>query len=220
MTDQQVVLQQARRSLLVMGAACILGLLLYFGSLWVRDAAQTQAAQAQGQASSAQAVLTEKQTDLKQLQADIERFMVLKRQGLVGRPDRAVWLEQLTASRLRLALPDSMSYTLQSPKPLAQQDAASPGSPGVPDAASGASGGGAGANGESGQGLFHDLELTFANVHEEELLGLLRDYQAQVAGRMRVNACHLDGRTATGLTARCALRFFTVPEAAPAATAQ
>lgn len=213
MTDQQVVLHRARRSLLLLAAACLVGLLLYFGSRWARDAAQAQATQAQGQASSAQATLAEKQTDLKQLQTDIERFVVLKRQGLVGQPDRAVWLEQLTASRVRLAMPDSMSYTLQSPKPLAQQDAATPGAPGAAD-------GTAGVAGESAQALFHDLELTLANVHEEELLALLRDYQAQVTGRMRVNSCHLTGRSEAGLTARCALRFFTVPEAAPAATAQ
>lgn len=212
MTDPQVIVQQARRSLLLLGSVCLLGLVLFFGSRWTRDAAQAQAALAQGQASSAQATLTEKQTDLKQLQADMERFVVLKRQGLVGRPDRAVWMEQLTASRMRAGLPDSMSYTLQSPKPLAQQDEATSGTPGSPNAAA--------ALGESEQALFHDLELTLADVHEEELLALLRDYQAQVAGRLRVNACQLSARTETGLSARCVLRFFTLPEAATTGSAQ
>lgn len=211
MTEHQLVLHQARRSLTLLAGACVVGLALYFGSRWVRDAAQAQATQLQAQASSAQATLSEKQTDLKQLQTDMARFVVLKRQGLVGRPDRTVWLEQLTASRVRMALPDTLSYTLQSPKPLALQDALAPGAPSVPEPTGGEPG---------AQGLFHDLELTLANVHEEELLALLRDFQAQVTGRMRINACHLSGRGETGLNARCTLRFYTLPEAAPAGTAQ
>lgn len=204
MTDRQVIFRQARRSLMVLALACVFGLALFGATRWLSDQARDQAAQAQEAASTAQAALTEKQTDLGQLEADINRFSLLRQQGLVGVPDRAVWVEQLAASRVRVGLPDTMTYTLQPPKALTLQDgaAAAPGAPAEP-----------------GQALFHDLELGFVGVHEEELLAFFKDYQSQVKGRWRVNACNLSSRTEQGLSARCTLRFFTLPDSAPAGPA-
>lgn len=202
MSDWQTIFSLARRCLIVLVSALSAGLALYFGSLFLRDKMQAELSQLQQTESASQANLAEKQTDLNNLQSNINRFTVLRQQGLVGNADRAGWIEQLLASHQRSGLPNTLAYTLQAPKPLAQQ-----GDPADPAAAAADS-----ASGAPTAPQFYDLDMALSNIHEDELLALLRDYQAQVKGRFRVNACTLSGRTETGLSARCTLRFFTLPD--------
>lgn len=210
MSDWQTIFSLARRCLIVLVGALSAGLALYFGSLFLRDKMQAELSQLQQTESASQANLAEKQTDLNNLQSNINRFTVLRQQGLVGNADRAGWIEQLLASHQRSGLPNTLAYTLQAPKPLAQQgDPADPAAAAA-DPASGAPTG----------PQFYDLDMQLSNIHEDELLALLRDYQAQVKGRFRVNACTLSGRTETGLSAHCTLRFFTLPDGQPTPPAQ
>lgn len=203
MSDWQTIFSLARRCLIVLVSALSAGLALYFGSLFLRDKMQAELSQLQQTESASQANLAEKQTDLNNLQSNINRFTVLRQQGLVGNADRAGWIEQLLASHQRSGLPNTLAYTLQAPKPLAQQGG------GAADTAVAAADSAPGAlTGPQ----FYDLDMELSNIHEDELLALLRDYQAQVKGRFRVNACTLSGRTETGLSARCTLRFFTLPD--------
>ena len=108
---------------------------------------------------------------------------------------------------------EKLSYTLQPPMPVSSQgDSAS--DAGAAPAASPA------APGDATQAVFHDLDVALTNIHEQELLAFLEDYRGHVKGRFRVNACALSARTEAGLTARCTLRFFTLPDDVPAAAAQ
>lgn len=207
MKDQLQVLFLARRCLMVLAAALLIGLALYLGSSFFKDRGQAQLTQAQQTESANRASLAEKQSDLANMQAEISGFNRLRQQGMVGTPDREGWVEQLLASRQRTGLPDTLVYTLQAPKALALQAAATGASDPAPALADGT-------DALAGP-VFHDLDFAMTSLHEEELLALLGDYQAQVKGRFRVNACLLSNRTETGLAAHCTLRFFTLPEGAP-----
>ena len=208
MSDQQTILLLARRSLVVLAFAMAMGLALFLGSRFFKDRMRDELAQAQQAQSANQASLAQKQTDLANLQAEISRFALLRQQGLVGKAERETWAEQLVASRQRSGLPDTLTYTLHAPKPIAAQAGSATGAEPAPavDAP-----GGAASTGPQ----FHDLDIVLSNIHEGELLALLQDYQAQVKGRFRVNACALSARTETGLSARCTLRFFTLPDVGP-----
>jgi hypothetical protein len=213
MSDQQRILALARRSLVLLPVTMLIGVALYGGTAWFRERSRTQLSQVQEQVSASQANLANLQGDLANLQADVGRFAALREQGVVGRADRAAWVEQLLASRARVGLPDTLSYTLQPPMPVSSQgDSAS--DAGAAPAASPA------APGDATQAVFHDLDVALTNIHEQELLALLEDYRGHVKGRFRVNACALSARTEAGLTARCTLRFFTLPDDVPAAAAQ
>jgi hypothetical protein len=206
MSDFQTILRLARRSLLVLGGSLLVALATYLASGYFKDRLQTQLTTAQQTANTQQASLSEKQTDLANLQTEIDRFNQLRQEGLVGAPDREGWTEQLVASRVRLGLPPTLLYTLQPPQPLAQQDSA------IAPSAANVDGTAAVAVGPQ----FHDLDLAMTDIQEEELLALLRDYRAHVKGHFRVNLCTLSTPTPTGLSARCTLRFFTLPDAKPA----
>lgn len=204
MSNTQTIIKLARRSLLVLATALIMALALYAGSGFFRDRVRTQLTATQQSAAASQASLSEKESDLANLQAEIKHFNLLREQGMVGEPDRAGWTEQLIESRQRTGLPDTLVYTLEAPQPLATQDALAA----APAAAEAAPA-------DPASPLFHDLNFEISSIHEEELLLLLRDYQAHVKGRFRINACTLGSRTATGLSARCTLRFFTLPAVKP-----
>lgn len=210
MSDQQRIVTLARRSLIVLALAWVLAIASFAGSKWLKDRVTVQMSQAKQQVSATEVSLEQRRTDLIRLQAEFKRFTVLRQQGLVGLADRPGWVEQLVASRARLGLPDALSYTLQPPKPLSLQASAEVAA--APAAA--------GPVGEAGSPVFHDLEFTLSGIHEEELLALLHDYQGQVHGRYRVNDCALSAPSALGLSARCTLRFFTLPDVAPSPPAQ
>lgn len=204
MNERQIILKLARRSLMVLAAAIAIALALYLGSRYFKDRMQMQLVQVQQIETSNQASLAEKQADLASLQAEIIHFNLLRQQGMVGVPDRAGWVEQLTASRQRTGMPDTLAYTLQAPKPLSLQNGTNPTA--EPADAATAEGDGA---------MFHDLNIEFSSIHEAELLAFLHDYQTHVKGLFRVDGCTLSMRTETGLSARCTLRFFTLPDARP-----
>lgn len=214
MSDRQLILSLARRSLVVLAATVLVGVGLYGGTAWFKERSRAELVKGQQQVSGGRASLANLQGDLANLQADVGRFASLRQQGMVGRPDRAAWAEQLVTSRSRVGLPDSLSYTLQAPQPLALQ-AAMMGADGAPVQAPPQPG-----SDDPGRAEFHDLDIVLTNIHEQELLAFLNDYRAQVKGRFRVNACALTARTETGLSARCTLRFFTLADAAPAAAPQ
>lgn len=212
MKDQLQILSLARRCLTVLAAALLIGLALYLGSSYFKGRGQTQLTQAQQAESANQASLAEMQSDLANMQAEISRFKRLRQQGMVGTPEREGWVEQLLASRQRTGLLDTLVYTLQAPRPLTLQAMDAAGSEAAPAATESVA--------DAMAPVFHDLDFAMTNIHEEELLAVLRDYQAKVKGRFRVNACVLSDRTETGLTARCTLRFFTMPDVAPSPSPQ
>ena len=199
MSDWKIIVRLARRSLLALSISLLLVLALYHGSSLLRDRQGAQLMEFNQQMSSLQGRLTQRQADLANMQSQAGRFRQLSEQGLLGAADRAGWVDQLKVSVSRTGLPlDTLRYTLQEPQVLASPAA------GATDAAVM----NAGPN-------IHDLDFELTNIHEQDLLSLLRDYRAHVRGSFRVQACTLSNPKEAGLSARCTLRFFNLPDNKP-----
>lgn len=201
MSPWQTVVNRARTPLFVLTGALGLGLVLVFGSGYLRDRLRDDLLQSRKQLSAQQASLAERERDLINVETYNEQFRALQRQGLVGAPDREDWVEQLLASSKRLGLPGNLAYTLHPPVPM---------SDGTPADQTGANA----AQENPNAVLVHDLDFELRDIHEEELLDLLHDYKNRVHGRFRVQACKLDSPAREGLAVRCTLRFFTLPQPA------
>ena len=193
MTPQKRILHLARKQLAWLGGSLLLALALIAGSHFYRLEMGQRVVLTQGRLAAQQARLEETRRDLQNIQSHIQEYRALKEKGLVGQPDREGWVEALTSSRSALKAGEGLSYVLGSPIP---RDAGSPN------------------QGEfaGGEERFHDLEFELRNVHEEELLGLLRHYRETVHGRFRIELCVLATPTSAGLFAKCILRFVTLTE--------
>jgi hypothetical protein len=198
MSAYKKILIAARRSLIVLAVTLTATVGLFVGARYLAEQAKIQQQTVQQLEAQSVASLGEKQADAVSLVDEIHQFKALQEQGLVGLADREGWVEQLIVSRDLLALPNTLTYTLQPPKLLTQQGEETAVVTGEPDAM---------ADGPS----FHDLDFQINDIHEGELLALLRVYQSRVKGRFRVNACSLAEPSETGLTIRCTLRFLTLP---------
>jgi hypothetical protein len=199
MNDWKTIVQLARHSLITLGATVLVMLALSAGAFMLKDRQLTQLAQEQLQLSGLKGGLAQKQADLADLQTKTGRFSQLRQQGLLGAVDREAWIEALLASVARTGLAaDSLNYTLETPRALTPAIAGAADPTGLGEGA-----------------LVHDLVLELKNIHEDELLSLLRDYQTHVRGVFRVQSCTLSKPTERGLLARCTLRFFNLPDGQP-----
>lgn len=191
----------ARRGLWILAGVVVFTLALVLGLRYMASNLELGVAQLDVALRAQQELLATREADLLNLRANIERYQSLRQQGLVGQPDRALWLEQLQVSHQRLGLPGSLILQLQAPKAFAPGAAAAP----ALDAP------GAAPTGPQ----FHDLQFEIRESLEPELLALIDDFRAQAKGRFRVNACRLQDPKETGLTAQCVLRFFSVADEVP-----
>lgn len=173
---------------LVVCGSAVLGMNYWVGTL------HNTLTQVQSQHQEQQTQLATKQDDLHNVRDHIQRFEILRAQGLLGTPERTQWVEQLQNSYQALGLPGRIVYQLQAPVPLGAD--ADPSAAAAPDAP---------------QPLAHDLKLELRAVHEADVLNLIQNYREQVKGRFRVNACTLQDPKESGLTAQCVLRFISVP---------
>jgi len=198
MNNWKTIALLARRSLITLALSILCAFGIFFGTVFFKDRMVAQRLQAQQLESAQRASLEQKDIDLKNLQAETGRFSALRQQGLLGNPDRAAWVEQLLASYQALGLSmRDLAYTMHPPQALLVSG---------PDAAPAA---------PTDQGArTYDLDFTMTNTHEEDVLALLGHVRIHVKGLYRVQACHLSGPKETGLTARCTLRFFNMPESA------
>lgn len=210
----RTILQRARLSLIVLASAIALSLAMVLGSGHVRDGMQRTLMQSRAQTSAQQAGLVEKQQDLAYVETHIGAFRTLRKQGLLSTPDRENWAEQLLAARRHLGLPDTLTFLLP---PAAGAEPKADGATGGEETGGGGGGDGDGAG--DGAVLTHDLQIELRDIHEEELLALLREFQTRIDDRFRVQSCRLSGPSESGLTAQCTLRFFTLPPASDGATA-
>lgn len=208
MNDWKPIFKAAQRSLITLAAVALLcigavvSLRLLANSLG--DQVMQLGSAVQGQRSE----LSLKQEDLRNMRSQIARFEKLRQQGLMGTPDRALWVEELLASHARLQLSSPLVYQLQTPRTVADANApptATP-TPSPPE-------------GTGEEPLVHDLQFELRDVHEGEVLGLIKDLRAHVKGRFRVNACTFSEPRKNGMLAQCVLRFFTAPMPPVAQTA-
>jgi hypothetical protein len=194
MNTYQPVLLLARKNLIALAVVVVVCVASVVGLGQLADAMQTSLAQSQAALQAQKAQLETKQTDLANVREHIQQYSALRAQGLVGEPDRALWVETLQDSYRRAQLPAGLVVRLLAPKPLA--DSGAPGAVADPS---------------QSEPLVHDLEFEMRNVVESDVLGLIRDYQAEVKGRLRVNFCKLTDPQDGGLTAQCVLRFISIP---------
>lgn len=193
------VLAQARAAVLLMLVVLGLCLIVMVGLRQWQAQEQNELNLVRSSLSAQQDALALRRADAQYLHLHMVDFQRLQLSGLIGRAERASWVEQLVASHQRLALPDTLSYSLQPPQTanvvgLATPLGAAPSS----------------ADSDALTAQTHDLEFTLKDVHEGELLDFLADYRRQVKAPLRVNACQLAEPQASGLTARCSLRFFSL----------
>jgi hypothetical protein len=198
MSPIKSIVLRARHQLQWLGGALLLTLALIGATHYFRESLRKSVSVTQAQLNAQQALLNEKEQDQSNIQTHIKEFRVLKEKGLVGTPDREGWVEQLITSRTHLKLPDTLTYTLSPPKPMDEAAATDPATPSLAGA------------------MAHDLEFDLKDIHETELLDLLRHYRANVHGSFRVQSCALLSPSPNGLVAKCSLRFYTMPEAAQA----
>jgi hypothetical protein len=198
MNTWKPVAQLARRSLIGLALVVVSCAGLLFGISHLADKSRDGLAQMQSATQEQQLQLSTKQDDLRDQRNNIRRFDALRAQGLVGVPNRALWVEQFEASYQRLGLLERPIYQLHAAKPLALLNAqAAPVEAGAIEP------------------LAHDLQFELRNAHEADVLGLIADYRDRVGGRFRVNSCKLQDPKAEGLLAQCVLRFVSVPLVPP-----
>jgi hypothetical protein len=193
MNAYQLVLQLARKSLIWLGVLVVLCVAVVWGLGELASNLKNQLAQQQSALQEQQALLQAKQTDLSNMREHIERYQALRNQGLVGEPDRALWVEQLQNSHQKLQLPGGLAVQLQAAKFLAPKPAGIEPDPTQPEP------------------MVHDLQFEIRNAVETDVLRLIREFRAQATGRFRVNACKVLEPKGDGFIAQCVLRFVTVP---------
>lgn len=137
-------------------------------------------------------LLHDNQAYLQQHQDDIAR---LQEQGLLTVASTERWLEALLASGQPMGITRFDAYRI---KPIAQDQPSFPPQLRVLQR--------------------HQLEFSVHDLHEVELLKLLRGYRQQLGNNFRLQACELTHPSGQGLSARCQLQFFSLPvkkQAAP-----
>ena len=199
MKDWPPVFKLTRKSLLVLAGVLVFSLFLYFGSAHLQKQLSTDLASQQAQIAAEEENRGQKQKDLDNILLHIQQFQKLQQKGLVGAARREDWVEQLIASRKQLGLPDTLAYTLKQPTPLREGTA--------PEDAAAAT-----TSPPSDAPLAHNLEFELRNIHEEELLALLKTYESKVLGRFRIQSCKFAEPSSSGLFTQCTLRFFTMPQ--------
>ena len=193
----------ARKTLIVLGVVLAVCVALVIGLQQFAESAQTTLTQSRPALREQQSLLDTKQTDLSHVREHIQQYSTLRAQGLVGEPDRALWVETLQESYRRLQLGDDLKVVLSVPRPLTDNsDPGAPGAPRVPSVAPDAA---------QPEALMHDLQFEMRNAVETDVLSLIQDYQTEVKGRFRVNSCNMSTPPDKGLTAKCVLRFVSIP---------
>ncbi len=193
----------ARKTLIVLGLVLAVCVALVIGLQQFAESAQTTLTQSRTALREQQALLDTKQTDLSNVREHIQQYSTLRAQGLVGEPDRALWVETLQESYRRLQLGGDLEVELSVAKPLTDNSApGAPGDPGSPAAAPDAA---------PPDALAHDLQFEMRNAVETDVLRLIQDYQTEVKGRFRVDSCNMSTPTVTGLNVKCVLRFVSIP---------
>ena len=198
MNPWRTILLRARPGLITLTCAIAISLAMVFGSNYVEGNLHKDLQQSRNQASAQRTSLEAKQQDLLYIEAHIDEFRTLKKQGLLSMPDREGWVEQLLAAQKQLKIPETLVYALPPAVPMSNGTSGASGAEteAAPDAP-----------------LIHDLEINLRDIHEEELLALLQEFQARIHDRFRLQSCRLFNPISSGLSAQCTLRFFTLPPA-------
>ncbi len=195
MKDWKPVFLLARNNLIALAFVVVVGFGVVFGVRHFANSLNVAVLQTQAALQQNQNQLESRKADLENMESHIKKYKTLKAQGLIGEPARTLWVEQLQQSRKNLRLPDTLGVQLNESKQLTLS-----GSEAVDD-------------GTTIQPLMHDLSYEISDVHEQDVIALMQDYRIHVKGRFRINECQLVEPKETGVSARCVMRFVTMPAA-------
>lgn len=196
MSEWKPVFKESQASMIIMGVILISSVLAIWSSRNISSRFTKESVQLTNELQQKILQLDTQQADVKNMQNHIARYETLRKQGLVGEPDRALWVEQMQESRKRLKLPETFAVELKAAKPIGS---------------SGDSSGSQALQVDPQQALWHDLQFEIRDVHEIDVLRLVQDFRDNVKGRFRVHTCKMDEPKNTGLVAICTLRFVTIP---------
>ncbi len=202
MTGWQPILLAARRSLIALALVALLCIGAVVALHMLAQSLGTEVMQLASSVQQQRDQISLKREDLRNVRSHIARFEQLRAQGLLGTPDRPLWVEELLASHSRLNLPGQLAYQLQVPKTVTDANAQT--SVNAPPTT---------IQGTGDEPLVHDLQFELRDVHEGDVLRLIQDFRSHVKGRFRVNACTFSEPWDKGMTAQCVLRFVTMPSA-------
>lgn len=203
--DWKIIMQDARRALIILGVSLALAGILFFGSDYARQSTAQTRHQIDAEFAAEEQIRAQKERDLSDIDKNLPEFRQLISNGLIGNAEREVWIEQLTATHHQLGQPNTLNYILQAPRPYQAGNEANPppenAATSLPAASSGIQ--------------THDLLIELSAVHEGDVFNLIEHYRRQVKGLFRVQECEFSQPGETGLSARCVLRFFTYNEQRP-----
>lgn len=186
----------ARRGLAILAGVVAFTLIVVLGGVFLRAQMEQDRLDAQASINGWQAQLTQKKDDLGNIASHIAEYDALKQKGVVGRADREGWVEQFVAAKEALGpIRGQFTYALAPPVALGDDAQAVDGAAPSLDAP-----------------LMHDLAFEVEGLHEEELLRLIRELRNKAKGQFRVERCLLESPLPSGMSAKCVLRFFTLPD--------
>ena len=195
MKDSRLVFEPAKGALILCALSLVLALASVMGLTHYHKARVIALAQSEG---GLQGVRSEIQTltdDLASLQAHLSSFNHLVSIGLIGDPEREVWVQKLEAIHKALDLPPTLRYALASPRLLVDEKDIAAGV--LPPSASNA--------------LRHDLEIELSGIHEDEFLAFLDRLRIDWQTPFRIETCQMTRETEIGMQIKCTLRLFSLP---------
>lgn len=197
MKDSRLVLEPAKGALIVCALSMMLALVIGIGLAKYHTAKEGLFAQREGGLQGTRSEIETLTTDLASLDAHLTTFTHLSGIGLIGDPERDLWVQNLEAIYNGLGLPPTLRYTLAPPQPLVDPQDAASGE--IPPAAANA--------------LRHDLAIELSGIHDEEFLGFIKRLRTDWQTPFRIESCQMSREAETGLQIKCVLRLFSLPQA-------
>lgn len=133
--------------------------------------------------------------DLTFLDTHQAAFKHLTSIGLIGDPERDLWVQKLEAIYKAMEFPSPLRYVLAAPQSLVDHQRAAAGA--LPPTPANA--------------LRHDLDLELSGLHEGEFLAFLDALRTDWPVPFRVEECELKRQPEAGLQIKCRLLLFSLP---------
>lgn len=133
--------------------------------------------------------------DLAVLEAHLESFKQLVDIGLIGDPDRDLWVQKFEAIYQTLDLPPTLRYVLAPPQLHTDIRITAPGAMPLSQI----------------KALRHDLNVELSGIHEGEFLAFIDTLRTDWQTPFRLETCQMKRQPEAGLQIKCTLRLFSLP---------
>ena len=194
MNAYRLILVSAKGPLILFAFSLMLTLSLVLGLAHYREQTETTFVKAEAALRATRNEIQALTSDLATVEKHLVDFKKLTRLGLIGDPDRAVWVQNLVSIYSKLELPPTLRYSLAPPSPLAESAVTASGAP--PALA---------------KALRHDLDIELSALHEVEFLTFMDRLRTDWQTPFRVETCQFTREPKAGLQIKCTLRLFSLP---------